>query len=231
MKVFAIGDLHLPGSLDKTMDMFGSHWEGHWDKIRMDWQKRVQPTDLVLLPGDISWAMKLEEAGQDLAEIHEMPGTKVMIRGNHDFWWSSLSKMFAALPPSILPLQNQAHRVGDFVVCGTRGWTCPSDAAFKQEDKKIYDREVGRLELSLKAAQKLSDQGTSLLAMIHYPPFNERREESGFTQLFREYGVRQVVYGHLHGKSLQFAFEGELNGVSYTLVSCDHLGFKLKSIV
>lgn len=230
MKVFAIGDLHLAGSMDKTMDMFGEQWEGHWDKIRSDWEQKVSATDLVLLPGDISWAMRLKEARQDLLEIDALPGVKVMLRGNHDYWWTSVTKLRAKLPPGILPLQNQAHRIGPYIVCGTRGWTCPSNGDFPAEDKKIYEREVGRLELSLKAARALNGTDSSLIGMLHFPPFNERRQESGFMRLFQEYGVKKVVYGHLHGKSLQSAFEGELNGVEYILVSSDHLGFTLKQI-
>ncbi|MFZ5975570.1 MAG: metallophosphoesterase [Bacillota bacterium] len=232
MNVFAIADLHLAGSMDKTMDMFGCHWEGHWNKIRSDWKDRVLETDLVLLPGDISWAMRLDDAREDLMEIAALPGTKVMIRGNHDFWWSSVTKLRSVLLPNMIPLQNQAYGLGGYVVCGTRGWICPSDGIFQAEDRKIYDREVSRLELSLKAGAKLQrdNGGARLIAMMHFPPFNERQEESGFVRLFKEYGVQRVVYGHLHGKSLAAAFEGELDGVEYTLVSCDHLGFKLKRI-
>ncbi|MFZ5975475.1 MAG: metallophosphoesterase [Bacillota bacterium] len=232
MNVFAIGDLHLAGSMDKTMDIFGSHWEGHWKKIKSDWLQRVGETDVVLLPGDTSWAMRLGDAVADLMEIAALPGTKVIIKGNHDFWWSSVTKLHSVLPPNMLPLQNQAYFLGGHVICGTRGWPCPSDGAFSEEDKKIYEREVSRLELSLRAGAKLLEEnsGARLLAMMHFPPFNERQEESGFVRLFKEYGVRKVVYGHLHGKSLATAFEGELDGVEYTLVSCDHLGFKLKKI-
>lgn len=230
MSVYAIGDLHLAGSMDKTMDMFGEHWQGHWDRIQSDWKQRVKETDLVLLPGDISWAMRLEDAREDLMEIAALPGTKVMIRGNHDFWWSSLTKVRSVLAPNMIPLQNQAYSFGGFVVCGTRGWGCPSDGAFSAEDSKIYEREVGRLELSLKAGAKLAGGAAEILVMMHFPPFNERREESGFVSLFKEYGVKTVLYGHLHGRSLPGAFEGVQNGVEYILVSCDYLGFKLKKI-
>lgn len=231
MRVFAIGDLHLAGSMDKTMDMFGDHWEGHWDKIRSDWKARVRQKDLVLLPGDTSWAMRIEEAQEDFLQIAALPGTKVMIKGNHDFWWGSLAKLRAALPPGILPLQNQAFAFGGVVVCGTRGWTCPLDAPLPPQDEKIYKREVARLELSLKDGARLLEKGVGrIIAMMHYPPFNERQEESGFMRLFREYGVQKVVYGHLHGKALSGAFEGELEGVEYIQVSCDRLGFKLKQL-
>lgn len=232
MNVYAIGDLHLAGSLDKTMDMFGVHWEGHWDKIRADWNQRVCDEDLVLLPGDTSWAMRLEEAKEDFLQIAGLPGTKVMIKGNHDFWWGSLSKLRAALPPGILPLQNQAYALGEVVICGTRGWTCPLDIPLPPQDEKIYSREVARLELSLKEGARLLGEGRGrIIAMMHFPPFNERREESGFVRLFREYGVEKVVYGHLHGRSLANAFEGVLGGVEYIQVSCDHLGFRLKQII
>lgn len=231
MSVFAISDLHLAGSLNKSMDIFGEHWEGHWDRIRQDWNTKVSEDDLVLLPGDISWAMHLSDAIGDLLEIGELPGKKVMIKGNHDYWWSSITKLRAALHPSIFPMQNQAFAYENIVVCGSRGWVCDVENSLDSDDKKIYDREVGRLELSLIDAKKKMDRDSRLIAMMHYPPFNERHEESGFTKLFKEYGVEMVVYGHLHGHSLQNAFSGDLDGINYSLVSCDNLGFKLKQII
>ncbi len=231
MSVFAISDLHLAGSLNKSMDIFGDHWEGHWNKIRQDWKSKVNEDDLVLLPGDISWAMHLSDAIDDLLEIGELPGKKVMIKGNHDYWWSSITKLRAVLHPSIFPLQNQAFAYKNIVVCGSRGWVCDVENSLEADDKKIYNREIGRLELSLKDARKKMNDDSRLIAMMHYPPFNEQQEESGFTRLFQEYGVEMVVYGHLHGHSLQNAFSGELNGINYSLVSCDNLEFKIRQII
>lgn len=228
MNVFAISDLHLLGNDDKKMDIFGAHWRGHWDKIRLDWRSKVADEDLVLVPGDVSWAMKLEDAAQDLAELDELPGRKIIIKGNHDYWWPSLTKLRQALPDSVMALFNDCAVFDGFAVCGTRGWVCPSEP-LSAADEKIYRREVGRLETSLKCAKAAAPQ-KPILAMMHYPPFNERREESGFTRLLEEYGVSCAIYGHLHGPSLRNVFEGDLRGVRYHLVSCDYLDFKLKKL-
>ncbi len=232
MRVFAIGDLHLSLARPKPMDVFGPHWSDHWPRIRENWEKAgITGEDAVLIPGDISWAMAISEAAADLSSIGELPGKKLMIRGNHDYWWSSLSKVRSILPKNTFALQNDAMRFPGLVVCGTRGWSCPGTPGFSPEDQKLYLRELIRMELSLNEAKKLLQEGDRLIAMIHYPPFNEQRETSGFTDLFASFGVECVVYGHLHGRSCRSAFEGELNGVQYTLTSCDHLGFKPKLIM
>lgn len=229
--IYAIGDLHLSTAVDKPMDLFGEKWTDHWQRISRDWRARVRSQDVVLLPGDISWGMQLCEALPDLQQIHALPGRKVMIKGNHDYWWSSLTKLAQVMPPSIQPLQNDCLRLPGHVICGTRGWTCPSDAApLPPADQKIYLREAGRLELSLTAAAKQLQPGDKLTAMLHYPPFNEKRQSSLFTQLLRDYGVHKVVYAHLHGRALRNVFEGALEGVDYALVSCDYLECRLKQI-
>lgn len=226
MRVFAISDLHLSGAMDKSMDIFGTHWEKHWDKIRDDWIKRVDEQDIVLIPGDISWAMTLQDAQVDLHSIGQMPGQIVLLRGNHDYWWNSVSRVRSVLPKDMYVLQNDCVRIGDISIAGSRGWLCPNERVFTQDDEKIYKRELMRLELSLKAVQ--GDQPA--LVMMHYPPFNDRLEPSGFTQLFEQYGVRRVVYGHLHGPGIRNGFNGEMHGVQYQLVSCDALDFKLAQI-
>jgi len=224
MRVFAIGDLHLSLAQPKPMDIFGTHWSDHWSRIRENWAAvGISDGDLVLIPGDISWAMNLRDAAMDLSSIGELPGVKVFIRGNHDYWWNSLSKVRTALPTGAYAIQNDALRFPGVVVCGTRGWTCPGSAGFAQEDNKLYLRELIRMEMSLNEAEKLRTEGDRLIAMIHYPPFNERREPSGFTELFERHGADVVVYGHLHGRSCRTAFEGTLNRVDYALTSCDHL--------
>lgn len=225
-KVFAIGDLHLPGGADKPMDLFGSHWQDHFSLIQDDWQQRVGSEDIVLIPGDISWAMRLEDALPDLRSIGQLPGHKILIKGNHDFWWSSLSQVRDALLPKMYAIQNDAIRIGNYVFCGSRGWVAPGAERETKEDQKIYQRELGRLELSLKAAQKLG-QAELLFALCHYPPFGVKNEESAVTNLLESYGVNQVVYGHLHAGACAAGFQGERNGVRYTLVSCDCLLFKL----
>lgn len=226
MRVFAIGDLHLSGAMDKSMDIFGQHWENHWEKIRADWAAKVQDEDVVLIPGDISWAMALDDAKVDLDSIGQMPGRIVLLRGNHDYWWSSLSRVRSILPPRMYALQNDCITLGDLKIAGSRGWLCPNERVFTKDDEKIYQRELLRLELSLKAVK--AEQPP--LVMLHYPPFNDRLEPSGFTDLLERYGVRRVLYGHLHGPGIRNGFTGCMRGVEYQLVSCDALDFKLAQI-
>ena len=157
MRFYAIGDLHLPGAQSKPMDVFGAHWEGHFDKITADWLERVTDEDVVLLPGDISWAMTLEEAAPDLLRICGLPGKKLFLRGNHDYWWSSLTRVRGLMPQGNYALQNDAVAFEDAVVCGTRGWTVMSEVSTDAQNVKIYRREAMRLELSLKDAQKKAE--------------------------------------------------------------------------
>ncbi len=226
MAVYAIGDLHLPGSDLKPMDVFGAHWENHFSRICEDWRARVNDEDVVLLPGDFSWAMTLDEARCDIAAVGGLPGRKVLVRGNHDFWWSSVTQVRAALPEGMYALQNDCVELDGRIYCGTRGWTIVGEDDGRAQDMKIYRREVLRLELALKSAQRAS-QGREIVVLMHYPPFDERQQPSGFTELLEQYGVKCAVYGHLHGQSLRGAFSGMLRGVRYHQVSCDGLGFKL----
>lgn len=225
-RIFAISDLHLPGGEDKSMDLFGSHWEGHFLKISHDWKKRVRPHDTVLIPGDISWAMRLEDAVNDLQAIAALPGSKIIIKGNHDFWWSSISRVRACLPEGIFALQNDAVLVNDTVFCGTRGWNAPGSSEYGLEAEKIYQRELIRLELSLSSAQKLRD-GRRLVALCHFPPVFSKGEDSAVTALLENHQVDDVVYGHLHGASCSNAFTGVKNGVRYWFTSCDCTDFSL----
>lgn len=226
MKVFAIGDLHLEGGNDKPMDVFGAQWNQHFQRIEAAWRQNIGSEDLVLLPGDISWAMKLERAQADLESIARLPGQKILLRGNHDYWWTSISKLRALLTPGMYAIQNDSLTVNGVTVVGSRGWLCPGSSGWTQEDERIYEREVQRLRLSLEHGA----DGALLVGMMHFPPFNERRQPSGFTQLFEKFGVKNVVYGHLHGRACRNAFEGGLNGVCYHLCSCDHIGFSPKKI-
>ncbi len=169
MSIFAIGDLHLPGGDKKPMDVFGAHWEHHFERICADWQNRVQEEDIVLIPGDISWAMQLSDALCDLREIAKMPGRILLLRGNHDFWWSSVSQLRSCLPAKMHAVQNDAYDAGDCVFCGTRGWTIPLTANATAQDEKLYRREALRLEMSLKDAKRIAGS-RPIFAMMHYPP-------------------------------------------------------------
>lgn len=227
MKLYAIADLHLSGHSPKPMDIFGKRWENHWERIQEAWIKTVSSQDTVLLPGDLSWAMTLEQAAVDLDAIAALPGSKVLLRGNHDYWWSSINRVRGHLPADMLAVQNDAVRLGNVVVSGTRGWTCPGSAGWDGvQDEKIFRREVIRLQLTLEAAQRLRAPGETLVAMLHFPPFNERREPSEFSRLMEQYQVDIVVYGHLHGVAEGHAIEGLINGVRYHMVSCDYTGFR-----
>lgn len=229
MKVFAIADLHLSHAYPKPMQKFGEHWTDHFQQISKAWHESVSEQDLVLIPGDISWAMQMKDAEVDLYEIGKLPGQKIIMRGNHDYWWNSLTKVRSALPEKMYALQNEALRFEKIIIAGTRGWSCPGSVYYKKDDdEKIYQREVIRLQLSLSKIPKKQDD--VLIVMMHYPPFNERREENEFQAAIREAKADIVVYGHLHGASCKSAFEGTRDGVRYDLVSCDHLNFIPKLI-
>lgn len=225
MAIFAIADLHLPGGDIKPMDVFGQHWANHFEKISEDWRGRVSEEDLVLLPGDLSWAMQLEDAREDLCRLGELPGRKVLLRGNHDYWWSGIGKVRAALPENMWAVQNDCVVFEDAVVCGTRGWLLPTSSS-TENDAKIYQRELLRLEMTLSEAARRAE-GRRILCMMHYPPLLDLYRETGFTQLLERFSVRDVLYGHLHGAGIRTAYRGEWNAVRYHLVSCDSLGFKL----
>lgn len=224
MKIYAISDLHLSNSCDKPMDIFGGHWEGYTEKIISNWKQKVTDEDLVLIAGDISWAMKLEEAQADLKWIDELPGKKIIIKGNHEYWWKSISAVREILPDSIQAIQNDSIKIGNYIFCGTRGWTVPEkDKELEEDDLKIYKREVERLKLTLMSAKVLKgDTDAKIVAMMHFPPYNTDKEQSEFTKLFEEYGVETVVFGHLHGY-VNCDLVSKINGVTYYFTSCDHI--------
>jgi predicted phosphohydrolase len=230
MSIFAVGDLHLSSAAPKPMDIFGIHWSDHWQKIKEHWINAVSEDDLVLMPGDLSWAMKLSDAAADLDEICSLSGTKLIIKGNHDYWWSSLSQVNSLLSNNAYALQNNSFSYGEYVIAGSRGWVCPSSSQYDPgKDEKLYIREAGRLELSLKHA-KQSSPDAKIIGMLHFPPSDKQGTKTLYTDLFELYNVQQVVYGHLHAGSISSALSGTVRGVKYTLVSCDATGFKLVKI-
>lgn len=221
MRIFAISDLHLSLDGQKPMDIYGGQWIGHTEKIKKNWKAIIEDEDVILLAGDSSWAMKHEDAIRDLSWIAELPGKKVLVKGNHDLWWTSVSKL-NALFQNVYFLQNTYFKAGEFAICGSRGWICPGDSEFTEHDQKIYEREIGRLRLSLSAARNAGE--TKLIGMMHYPPANDAAEASGFTELFEEFDVTTVVYGHLHGTDPHLrGLQGWRNGIEYRLTSCDFL--------
>lgn len=231
MKLFAISDLHISSNTDKPMDVFGGNWVGYLEKIFADWQEKVSDEDIVLIGGDISWAMDMDEAKVDLDKLSSLKGKKIIIKGNHDYWWGSISRVRDMLPENFIALQNDSVKIDNLVICGSRLWSVPGSPDFTEQDNKIYLREIERLKLSIKSAQKLMQEGDKLVALIHYPPFNVRRENSAYTDLFEENNVDAVVYGHLHGKSVRADKLVIKNGIKYYLTSCDQVENKLTEIL
>ncbi len=212
------------------MDIFGGNWEGHFEKIKKDWREKVTDEDVVIIAGDISWAMKLENALPDLQAIATLPGQKVFIRGNHDYWWNGISKLRAVAPDSSFHfLQTGAIKIGEYVFVGSRGWSCPGSPDFTEQDEKLYLREAERFKLAFAEAEKLKVEGDKLVAIIHYPPFTLKNEDTLFTRLFEEKGVDKVVFGHIHGATY-FPLKSYQGEREYVLSSCDKLGFQLVKI-
>lgn len=221
MKIFAISDLHLSVNNPKPMDIFGPVWDGYLEKIFSQWKELVAEEDIVLLAGDFSWAMKLEDAVSDFELLKDLPGKKVLIRGNHDYWWKSISSVRNIMPEGFYAIQNDAIKIGNVVLCGTRGWQVPERKIEQSpEDEKIFKREVLRLELTLQAGEKLREEGDRLICLMHYPPMNFAREDSEFSLLMEKYKVESVVFGHVHGyKNIETKFVK--NNIKYYLTSCD----------
>lgn len=226
--------MHLPGDKHKAMDVFGPDWENHFEKIRDDWLSKVADNDIVLLPGDLSWSQDISGAAADLASLGNLPGVKVMIRGNHDFWWSSIAKVRACLPRNMYALQNDSVLLGDVLICGSRGWVLPEEGSpTYDEDVKIHKRELIRLRMSLESGIRLGNNARAfsrLIVMTHYPPLYRYRMDTEYTALFNEFGASDVVYGHLHGEGFTSGFNGVHMGIRYHLASCDALGFRLAEI-
>jgi len=222
MALFAIADLHLSLSGDKPMDVFSDEWKDHDEKIRENWLKKITEEDTVLLAGDLSWSMNMASSKLELDFVAKLPGRKILIKGNHDYWWGSITKL-NGMYDNMDFIQNNFFAYEDYAICGTRGWVLPGSALFKEEDEKIYKRELLRMRMSLDKARKAGYE--KIIVMIHYPPVNETFKDSEFTDIFEEYGVEKVIYGHLHGKSLQRVMTGYRNGVEYILTSCDYINF------
>jgi len=224
MSIYAIADLHLSFSenVHKPMDIFGAEWANHAERLQKNWSETVTDDDTVLVIGDVSWALKPEDAIADLDWISKLPGQKVMIKGNHDLWWTSAGKLNRQYEPDIRFLHNNFYEVEGRAICGSRGWVCPGDETFTEHDEKIYRREILRLGASLEAAKKAGF--TDIIGAMHFPPAADRRRQTGFTELFEAYGVKQVLYGHLHGRDkYNTAIRGSNNNVEYRLVSLDYL--------
>lgn len=230
MKVFAISDLHLSFGSNKPMNVFGAHWEDHPERLREAWERSVSAGDIVLIPGDISWAMKLAEAQPDLSFVHALPGTKVIVKGNHDYWWSSLSKVKQALPASIVPLQNTAVRFGEVGIAGSRLWIDPDlrleDAT--GEDRKIFQRELGRFSLSLEAMPHDVKVG---IIMTHFPPIALDGRTGRAVEAAAGIPCKAWVFGHMHlGAGDCSGFDRTIGTTRFEFVSADYLEFRPRLI-
>lgn len=230
MRYFAIGDLHLSGKSPKPMNIFGDNWTGHFERIRKDWLEKVSDGDVVLLCGDHSWAMSFEDGMYDLNRLSDLPGKKVLIRGNHDYWWSGITKLRTEKPnEDYFFLQNDCVRFGSVLFVGSRGWTCPGASDYTEADEKIYKREAERFRLAFEQANKERGEGDKVVVLMHFPPFTIKREDTLFTKLFESEGVSAVVFGHIHGAQ-PFPLNSEKNGVEYFLTSCDKRAFTLTQL-
>jgi len=243
MAIWAIADLHLSfGTPGKEMDVFGEQWQGWTKKIEANWRALIHETDLVLIAGDISWAIKPEDAAADLNWIHQLPGTKVILRGNHDYWWTSLSKVEKVLPPSLKMIQNNVYNWNEVSIGGARLWDttefnflpfinfADNSRANKlaerdhggEEAERIFLRELTRLELSLKS---LNQNASLKIVMTHYPPIGAELHDSRVSTLLEHYKVDICVFGHLHNVKQKSLLFGTKNGITYHLTSCDYLNF------
>lgn len=223
MALYALGDLHLSLGEDKPMDVFAG-WNDYVQRLEENWRRLVTDGDTVVIAGDISWAMKLEETLTDFRFIDSLPGRKLFLKGNHDYWWTTKRKMETFLSDngllSIGILFNNAFRVGDYAVCGTRGWFLENDTP---EDVKVLNREAGRLRTSLDEAKRL---GGEPVVFLHYPPYYRGIECPEIMDILLEYGVKKCFYGHIHGKkNFRLAHEGDYKGVDFRLISCDKVSF------
>ena len=229
MGLFAIGDLHLSGFKRKPMDIFGENWYQHTKKIEENWCKTITDEDTILIPGDISWGLNLCEAKCDLDFLAQLPGKKLLLRGNHDYWWSSVSRL-NAMYEKMYFIQNDYVEYNGRAVCGSRGWTLPNEQKFDASDMKTYKRELIRCRLSLERAAK--NKYDEIIFMMHFPPAMLGAKENAFVDILKEYPVKTVVYGHLHGMdNFAAGIKGIHDGIEYHLVSSDFLDFCPKKIM
>lgn len=224
MGLYIIGDLHLGFSANKPMDVFGNKWHDHYIKIAADWQARVMVDDWVILAGDTSWATHFNQAKIDFAWLDALPGHKIILKGNHDYWWTTLKKMRGHFR-HLHFLHNNAYCVGDYTIVGTRGWEIVEADPALSADAKIYQRECQRLQLSIDQAQNKDN----LIAVLHYPPFKEDGSKSQLVSIIEENGIKRVFFGHIHS-NYQAVKQGIIDGIDYRLISCDYLDFKLHKI-
>ncbi len=225
MKLYAFSDFHFSGDPPtKPMDIFGENWKNHREKIITAWKETITADDAVIMAGDLSWAMNIETALQDLAAIAALPGRKIIVRGNHDFWWSTVTKMTAMTHGAFEFIHNSAIQVGNVAICGTRGWISENSKQFTETDRAIILREEGRMERSLDLAKQM--HADKVIAVLHYPPFDEGRNPSHMMDIIKEKGADLCIYGHIHGAPNFVNLPEELEGIPLHLTSADYLQFR-----
>ncbi|MBS4534303.1 metallophosphoesterase [Clostridium sp. D2Q-14] len=221
MAIYGIADLHLDSIGDKPMDIFGKEWINHEENIFNSWKKKIKEDDIVLIPGDISWALKLKDAIIDLEKIDKLPGYKIISKGNHDYWWETKSKLEGLELKSIHFLYNDGYEYENIGIAGTRGWCSKDSDDFREKDNKIFNRELNRLKLSLDQIKNLSKK----IVMIHYPPFNSDGTPNEFIDIMNQYNVEICVYGHLHADGHRYVREGIYKDINCICIASDFIKF------
>lgn len=234
MAIYAIADLHLSFLQDKPMNIFGDNWENHAEKIKKNWIEKVKPEDTVVLAGDFSWAMYLNDTKLDFEYLNDLPGMKILLKGNHDYWWGTLNKMNEFLKENNIEnikfLYNNSYLIENKIIVGSRGW----NTLDVDENSKMIKRENARLELSINDGLNKYGADKEIIAFMHYPPINKGELLNGiktdFIRTFEKYNVNSCYYGHLHGTSHKDAIEGKIQEIKYKLISADYLKFDLEKI-
>lgn len=234
MSIYVIADLHLSFTQNKPMNIFGDNWTNHEEKIKQNWLEKVKPDDTVILPGDFSWATYLEDTKLDFEYLNNLPGKKILLKGNHDYWWTTLTSMRKFISDNNFEnidfLYNNSYLVEDKIIVGTRGWVLQDT----EESRKMINRENERLKLSLKNAIKNFGEDKEIIVFMHYPPLSSKNLLNNlhleFYKTMKQYDVKRCYYGHLHGNSHMDAIEGEIGGIDFNLVSADYLNFKVQKI-
>lgn len=236
MSLFVIGDLHLALNEDKPMNIFGDNWLNHDEKIKKDWESKVTEKDTVILVGDFSWSMHLKETTKDFEFLNSLPGKKILLKGNHDLWWTTITNMKNFLKENNFQnidfLYNNSFLIENKIITGTRGWTLNTEDP--ENSKKIIKRECMRLKMSIEQGIKLYGEDKEIIVFMHYPPITNinvlKNETTDFMKIMMDYNIKRCFYGHLHGNSIKDAVEENINGIELKLVSSDGLDFKLFQI-
>jgi len=234
MAIYTIADLHLSFGKNKPMDIFGENWEGHSEKIKNNWIAKVKPEDTVVLPGDFSWAMHLQDTYQDFSYLNLLPGKKLLLKGNHDYWWTTVTNMKNYLKENNFEnidfIYNNSFLVEDKILTGTRGWNLLES----DNSSKMINRESIRLKLSIEDGIQKYGNDKEIIVFMHYPPITRssiyNHQFLEFVEIMKQYNIKRCYYGHLHGKSHQDAVEGEVQGITFKLISTDYLNFDLVKV-